>query len=60
MAAAHNRIAIVGYAQTESVRQAELAEVRLVQQVVIAALEAAGVNRLDVGFTVSGSFRLAA
>jgi acetyl-CoA acetyltransferase len=50
-----NRIAIVGYAQTPHVRLSEQAEVRLVQQVVIEALQHAGLPREEVGFTVSGS-----
>jgi acetyl-CoA acetyltransferase len=36
-------------------RQAEQAEVRLVQDVVISALKSAGVRREEVGFTCSGS-----
>ncbi len=49
------RIAVVGYAQTPMVRLSEEAEVKLVQDVVIAALKNAGVGRHEVGFTCSGS-----
>jgi acetyl-CoA acetyltransferase len=49
------KIAIVGYAQTTMQRRAEQAEVRLVQDVVIAALSNAGLKREEVGFTCSGS-----
>src|SRR5487761_2309629 len=49
------RIAVVGYAQTPMVRLSEQAEVKLVQDVVIAALKNAGLKREEVGFTCSGS-----
>jgi acetyl-CoA acetyltransferase len=53
--AANTRIAVVGYAQTPMERLSEQAEVRLVQDVVRAALKHAGLPRENVGFTCSGS-----
>jgi acetyl-CoA acetyltransferase len=48
-------IAIVGYAQTPSVRDADASEVQLLVPTVAAAIEHAGIERRDIGFTCSGS-----
>lgn len=48
-------IAIVGYAQTPSVRDADPSEVQLLVPTVAAAIEHAGIERRDIGFTCSGS-----
>ncbi len=50
-----NDIAIVGYAQTTSVRRAPDSEVQLLVPTVSAALERAGVDRREIGFTCAGS-----
>jgi acetyl-CoA acetyltransferase len=48
-------IAIVGYAQSPSWRQAELTEVQFLFPVITEALERAGVDRRELGFTCAGS-----
>lgn len=48
-------IAIVGYAQTPSVRDADQSEVQLLVPTVSAAIEMAGIDRREVGFTCAGS-----
>ena len=48
-------IAVVGWAQTPSVRRSELSEVQLLVPTVAAALAHAGLDRRDVGFTCAGS-----
>lgn len=48
-------IAIVGFAQTPSVRCSPLSEVQLLVPTVTAALDAAGLTRRDIGFTCAGS-----
>jgi acetyl-CoA acetyltransferase len=48
-------IAIVGYAQSPSWRQAELTEPQFLFPVISEALERAGVGRRDIGFTCAGS-----
>jgi acetyl-CoA acetyltransferase len=48
-------VAIVGYGQVPSVRRAELTETQMVLDVTQQALGMAGVDRHDIGFTVSGS-----
>lgn len=48
-------IAIVGYAQSPSVRDASQSEVQLLVPTVTAAVEMAGVDRREIGFTCAGS-----
>src|SRR5499426_2125902 len=48
-------IAVVGFAQTGSVRRASRSEVQLLVPTVTAALENAGIERRDIGFTCAGS-----
>src|SRR5579872_6645157 len=48
-------IAIIGYAQTPSVRDADLSEVQLLVPTVSAAIEMAGIDRREIGFTCAGS-----
>jgi acetyl-CoA acetyltransferase len=48
-------IAIVGYAQTPSMRRAELSEVQLLVPTITNAIERAGIARRDIGFTCAGS-----
>jgi acetyl-CoA acetyltransferase len=48
-------IAIVGYAQTPSVRDADQSEVQLLVPTVTAAIEMAGIDRREIGFTCAGS-----
>src|SRR5437870_10391185 len=48
-------VAIVGYGQVPSVRCAEITETQMVLDVTQQALGMAGVDRPDIGFTVSGS-----
>ena len=48
-------VAIVGYGQVPSVRSAQITETQMVLDVTQQALGAAGVDRHDIGFTVSGS-----
>jgi acetyl-CoA acetyltransferase len=48
-------IAIVGYAQSPSFRQAELTEVQFLFPVITEAIERAGIDRRDLGFTCAGS-----
>jgi acetyl-CoA acetyltransferase len=48
-------IAVVGWAQTPSVRRTELSEVQLLVPTVAAALAHAGLDRREVGFTCAGS-----
>jgi acetyl-CoA acetyltransferase len=50
-----NDIAIVGYAQTKSVRRAPDSEVQLLVPIVTEALQRAGVDRREIGFTCAGS-----
>ena len=48
-------IAIIGYAQTPSVRDADQSEVQLLVPTVSAAIEMAGIDRREIGFTCAGS-----
>lgn len=48
-------IAIVGLAQTQLVRDAERSEVQLLIEAVTNAIESAGIERRDIGFTCAGS-----
>ncbi|HEX6394708.1 MAG TPA: lipid-transfer protein [Acidimicrobiales bacterium] len=48
-------IAIVGYAQTPSVRDADESEVQLLVPTVTAAISMAGIDRREIGFTCAGS-----
>jgi acetyl-CoA acetyltransferase len=48
-------IAVVGYAQTPSVRRAADSEVQMLVPVVAAALQQAGIDRREIGFTCAGS-----
>lgn len=48
-------IAVVGYAQTRSTRQARDSEVQLLVPIVTEALDRAGLDRREVGFTCAGS-----
>ncbi len=48
-------IAIVGFAQSPSVRDAAASEVQLLVPVVADAIEKAGIARRDIGFTCAGS-----
>ena len=48
-------IAIVGFAQTPSVRDANPSEVQLLVPTVSAAIEMVGINRREIGFTCAGS-----
>lgn len=48
-------IAIVGYAQTPAVRDASASEVQLLVPTVTAAIEMAGIDRREIGFTCAGS-----
>src|SRR5579871_3604365 len=48
-------IAIVGFAQTPSVARSPFSEVQLLVPTVTAALENAGVERRQIGFTCAGS-----
>lgn len=48
-------IAIVGFAQTPSVREANPSEVQLLVPTVTEAIEMAGVGRREIGFTCAGS-----
>lgn len=48
-------IAIVGYAQTPSLRDANPSEVQLLVPTVTAAIEMAGIDRREIGFTCAGS-----
>jgi len=48
-------VAIVGYGQVPSVRSTEITETQMVLEVTQQALGMAGVDRHDIGFTVSGS-----
>jgi acetyl-CoA acetyltransferase len=48
-------IAIVGFAQTKSERAANPSEVQLLVPTVAAAIEMAGIDRRDIGFTCAGS-----
>ena len=48
-------IAIVGYALTPSVRDANPSEVQLLVPTVSAAIETAGIDRREIGFTCAGS-----
>ncbi len=52
---ASNDVAIVGYAQTPSVRSALESEVQLLVPTVAGALRAAGLDRREIGFTCAGS-----
>ena len=48
-------IAIVGYAQSPSWREAELTEVQFLFPVIADAIAMAGIDRRDIGFTCAGS-----
>src|SRR5881392_1006988 len=48
-------IAVVGYAQTPSSRRARESEVQLLVPTITEALQSAGVDRRDIGFTCAGS-----
>ncbi len=48
-------VAIVGYAQSPSWRQAELTEPQFLFPVISEAIQRAGVERRDIGFTCAGS-----
>jgi acetyl-CoA acetyltransferase len=48
-------IAIVGFAQTPSLRDANPSEVQLLVPTVTAAVEMAGIGRREIGFTCAGS-----
>src|SRR6266851_5783190 len=48
-------IAVVGYAQTPSSRRARESEVQLLVPIVTEALQRAGLDRREVGFTCAGS-----
>src|ERR1700736_656282 len=48
-------IAIIGYAQSPSWREAELTEPQFLFPVISEAIERAGVERRDIGFTCAGS-----
>ena len=48
-------IAIVGYAQTPSVRDADQSEVQLLVPTVTEAIARAGIGRREIGFTCAGS-----
>ena len=48
-------IAIVGYAQTPSLRDADQSEVQLLVPTVAAAISMAGIDRREIGFTCAGS-----
>ena len=48
-------IAIIGYAQSPSVRDADQSEVQLLVPTVSAAIEKAGIDRREIGFTCAGS-----
>lgn len=48
-------IAIIGFAQSPSVRDADLSEVQLLVPTVSAAIEMAGIDRREIGFTCAGS-----
>ena len=48
-------IAVVGYAQTRSSRRARESEVQLLVPIVTEALQRAGLDRREVGFTCAGS-----
>lgn len=48
-------IAIIGFAQSPSVRDADLSEVQLLVPTVSAAIEMAGIDRRGIGFTCAGS-----
>jgi acetyl-CoA acetyltransferase len=50
-----NDIAIVGFAQSPSVRDAAASEAQLLVPVVADAIEKAGIARRDIGFTCAGS-----
>jgi len=48
-------VAVVGYGQMPSVRSTEITETQMVLEVTKQAIAMAGVDRHDIGFTVSGS-----
>jgi acetyl-CoA acetyltransferase len=48
-------IAVVGYAQTPSMRRADRSEVQLLVPTITEALRSAGVDRREIGFTCAGS-----
>ena len=55
MPATDNDIAVVGFAQSPSVRDASPSEVQLLVPTVTQAIEMAGIGRRDIGFTCAGS-----
>src|SRR6476659_1148717 len=48
-------VAVVGYGQMPSVRSTEITETQMVLEVTTQAVAMAGIDRHDIGFTVSGS-----
>src|SRR4029453_16632073 len=48
-------VAVVGYGQMPSVRSTEITETQMVLEVTTQAVAMAGIDRRDIGFTVSGS-----
>ena len=48
-------IAVIGYAQTPSIRDAEQSEVQLLVGAITDAVNLAGIERRDIGFTCAGS-----
>ena len=50
-----NDIAIVGWAQTASVRRTDTTETQMCLDAVLGAVEMAGIDRRSIGFTCSGS-----
>ena len=48
-------VAVVGYGQMPSVRSTEITETQMVLEVTHQAVAMAGIDRHDIGFTVSGS-----
>ena len=55
MAGGHQDIAIIGYAQSPSWRSAELTEPQFLFPVISEAIERAGIERRELGFTCAGS-----
>jgi acetyl-CoA acetyltransferase len=55
MAGSETDIAIIGYAQSPSWRTAELTEPQFLFPVISEAIERAGIDRRDLGFTCAGS-----
>jgi acetyl-CoA acetyltransferase len=55
MAVSRDEIAVVGFAQSPSVRDADASEVQLLVPTVAAAIAMTGIDRRDIGFTCAGS-----